>query len=138
MVIKARIVFWICLINGVSAIVFGGLMMLFPVDTPLGLGLVLPAMGNFPFQMFFQTLFWSGLALFLWNGSMNLAAAAAFIRKAKVAAKLSLIAGVMMVLWCAYESLFLPNPAAIFYAAVGIVQAVLSWQLMSRKDKGKV
>jgi hypothetical protein len=40
-----KIVFWICCINGLSAVFFGGLMMLFPIDTPLGLGLLLPAMG---------------------------------------------------------------------------------------------
>jgi hypothetical protein len=106
-------------------------MMLFPVDTPLGLGALLPHMGNFPLQdLFFQTMFWSGLALLLWNGSMNLAAALAFLRKSLLAPKLSLLAGGMMFAWCVFEYIFLPNPPAIFYAIVGIVQAALSWQVM--------
>ena len=129
--IQQKIIFWICLINGVCAVFFGGLMILFPLDTPLGLGALLPAMDAFPFQeIFFQSLFWSGLALFFWNGSMNLAAVVAFMRKAAIAPKLSLVAGLMLIAWCVFESIYLFNAAAIFYGVVGLVQVVLSWQVM--------
>jgi len=134
MPVRRRIVFWVCCVNGLCAVAFGAFMML--PDPPLGLDLILPMMGNFPFQkLFFQTLFWSGLALLLWNGSMNLAATFAFLRKSSIAPRLSLIAGVMMVAWCAFEGAFLPNPAAVFYGAVGLVQVVLSWQIMRKGVK---
>jgi hypothetical protein len=126
-----KIVFWICCVNGFCAVFFGGLMMLFPVDTPLGLGALLPAMGKFPFQeLFFQTMFWSGLALFGWNGGMNLLSTAGFLLKQSWAIRTALIAGIMMIVWCVVESIYLFNFLAVFYGIVGLVQIVLSVLVM--------
>jgi len=135
---QARVVFWISAINGLCSVFFGGLMMLFPVNTPLGLAALQGAMGNFPFQdLFFQDLFWSGAALVLCNGSVSLLAAVAYLKNADSFAKLSLIAGCLLVAWCVLESIYLPNPAAIFYGCVGVAQIALSIQILcsSRNTK---
>jgi len=132
--IQGKVVFWICLINGVSALIFGGIMMLFPVNTPLGLNEMIPALGGFPFHdVFFQNLFWPGLALFLCNGVCNLIAAIAFLRKHPSAVKWALAAGVLLNIWCIVELIYLPNGAAIFYWLVGVVQLILAWFLVRKQ-----
>ena len=110
--------------------------MLFPVDTPLGLGALLPAMTNFPFQMFFQTLFWSGLALALCNGICNLTAAVLFIIKRDLLAlKFALAAGFLLIIWDSYEMIFLPNPLAVLYGLVGVAQVIMCITLLRKKEK---
>lgn len=139
MITKQNILFLICLAVGASALIVGGLMMLVPVDTPILGGFLFPALSNFPFQdIFFRNLFWTGLALLLWNGLMNLAAAIAFLRKSPTNLKLALLAGIMMLIWCAFKLIFLPKEL-VFIAivavcvAAGIVQIVLSRQLMKEE-----
>jgi len=127
----SRIVFWLCLINGLCSVFFGGLMMMFPVDTPLGLSEMLPMMGNFPFQeLFFRDLFWPGLALFLCNGVMNMVTAVAWIRRSDKLPIFSTIAAIMLIAWCVLENVYLFNIAAVFYFAVGVVHLILSILLL--------
>lgn len=102
-------------------------MMVFPVDTPLGMGALLPAMNRFPFQeLFFQDLFWSGLALLLCNGVCNLIAVVFFIQKKHAAFTMGLFAGILMVIWCIAELIYLPNFLAVFYLFLGIAQLALA------------
>ena len=129
-----KLVYVLCAFHGLCALFFGGLMMVFPVDTPLGMGALLPAMGNFPFQMFFQTLFWSGLALFLCNGVCNLIAAGLFFRQRDdLALVFGLVAGILLIIWDVYEYIFLPNPAAVLYFLFGVVQALLCYRLIRQR-----
>lgn len=105
-------------------------MMAIPVDTPLGLGALLPAMGDFPFQeLFFRDLFWPGLALVLCNGVGNTVAVVALLKKAKVGYTLSLVSGVLLIAWCCFENIYMFNPPAVFYTVVGLIQIVVSRRL---------
>ena len=139
MITKQNILFLICLAVGAAAVIAGGLMMLIPVDTPILGGFLFPALSNFPFQdIFFQNLFWTGLALLLWNGLMNLAAAIAFLHKSPNSLKLSLLAGIMMLIWCAFKFIFLPKEPVwmsivVACVATGAAQIVLSRQLMKKE-----
>ena len=145
MITKQNILFLISLVVGAPAVIVGGLMMLIPIDTPIVGSFLFPALSNFPFQdVFFQNLFWTGLALLLWNGLMNFAAAIAFFRKSPNGIKYSLLAGIMMLMWCAFKFIFLPKELVfigIVFAcvAIGVAQIVLSRQLMKeehfRNDK---
>ncbi|MCL1790605.1 MAG: hypothetical protein FWG40_04500 [Peptococcaceae bacterium] len=131
--VPAKIVYVMCAVNGLCALFFGGLMMVFPVDTPLGLGALLPAMTKFPFQMFFQTLFWSGLALALCNGVFNSIAAVFFMGKRdRTALKFAFVAGILLIIWDTYETIFLPNPLAVLYGLMGVVQVILCVFLLGR------
>jgi zinc transporter ZupT len=122
-----KIVYPLCAFVGLGAVIFGSIMMIFPVNTPLGLSALLPEMRNFPFQMFFQTLFWSGLALFLVNGVSNMIACWFFKRKNNVMAfRFAFLAGILLIIWCTYESLFLPNALVIFYFTLGAAQTAFS------------
>ena len=130
-----KLVYFLCAFHGICAVIFGGSMMLFPVDNPFGLGAILPEMGNFPFQMFFQTLFWSGLALLLCNGVCNLIAAGLFFKRQDATALIfALLGGILLIIWDTYELLFLPNPAAVLYLLFGVVQTVLCYLLIRKKS----
>lgn len=130
---KEKAVFLICLINGVCAVFFGGVMMLFPQNTPFGLDVLLTEMTTFPFNdIFFQNLFWSGLALLLCNGMCNLIASALFLTRHAYALRWASVAAVLLMIWCIAELVFLPNPAAVFYWFIGLVQLYLS-SLSSRR-----
>jgi len=130
-----KLVYFLCVFHGLCAVIFGGSMMLFPVDNPFGLGAILPEMGNFPFQMLFQTLFWSGLALLLCNGVCNLIAAGFFFKKRdSLALTFALLGGILLIVWDTYELIFLPNPAAVLYLLFGVAQTIMCY-LLIRKNK---
>jgi len=130
-----KVIYALCVINGLSAVFFGSLMMIFPVDTPLGLSALLPAMGNFPFQVFFRTLFWSGLALVLCNGVCNLIAAVLFLTKRDVLALwFAYAAGILLILWDVYEMIFLPNPLAVVYGLIGVAQVIMCLYLLRKLE----
>jgi hypothetical protein len=116
-----------------SALFFGGLMMAFPIDTPLGIGAILPYVQAFPFpQQFIQDMFWSGVALACCNGIVNIAAMIAGLRKLPITPILSLIAGILLVAWCSFEIVYMPNLASIFYAIIGFLQIVLSGLIIQK------
>lgn len=139
MITKKSILFLINFAVGTAAVIVGGMMMLIPEDTPILGDFLLPALSNFPFQnIFFQNLFWTGLALLLWNGLMNMAASVAFLRKSPNDIKRSLLAGIMMLIWCAFKFIFLPKDMVfmsivVACVAIGIAQIVLSRQLMKQE-----
>lgn len=113
-------------------------MMAFPVNTPFDLNELLPAMTNFPFQQFFQSLFFQGLALFLCNGITNTIAAILFLKKNdNLALKFALAAGIPLIAWDAYELLFLPNLVAVFYLLVGLVQVIMCIHLLNPRQEDK-
>ncbi len=131
-----RILVAICAVNGACAIGFGALMMLVPLDAPLARSLdlagLLAAMGNFPLQdAFFRDLFWPGLALALVNGTANAVATglACLGRTRRAVATAGLAAGVCLIAWCAVELAFLPNPMAVGYLVIGLVQTAFAAQL---------
>lgn len=122
---------------GLGALVFGPLMMIFPVNTPLGLSELLPAMKNFPFQeIFFQDLFWSGLALLLCNGVCNTISVVQFIRKKPSFIWWTIAASFLLMLWCITEMIFLPNAMAVLYLILAIIQLVLSIRIRIKSNKG--
>jgi hypothetical protein len=44
--------------------------------------------------------------------------------------RLASIVGMMLIGWCAFEFVLLPNPAAAFYAVVGVAQGAMSLMLL--------
>lgn len=122
----------LCVINGLCALVFGALMMFTPLDSSLagalGLDDMFALMGNFPLQeVFFRDFFWSGLALALVNGVANTVAVvlAATHRSLALVRTWQLVAGICLIVWCLVELVFLPNPPAVFYLLLGVVQTSL-------------
>lgn len=123
----------LCVINGLCALVFGALMMFTPLDSSLarmlGLDDMFALMGNFPLQeVFFRDFFWSGLALALVNGVANAVAVvlAVLHRPRRMVRAWQLAAGICLIVWCVVELVFLPNPPAVFYLVLGVVQTTLA------------
>lgn len=129
-----RILLILEILVSLGAIVSGAIMMAFPVDTPFGFGELLPYMTRFPGQeLFFQSLFWSGFALCMIVGIPH-ALAAVFCFKGRIMrfCMFSTIAGGLLVLWCVYEYIFLPNPLAILYWVIGLIEFIGSLILAGR------
>lgn len=112
--------------------------------------LMLPLVATLPLPAFMTAdLFWPGLALLLVNGVANLIATVLFVRarsagkankprpplKADHNARIwALVAGVLLVLWSAFELVYFPNGISIFYLFVGVVQTVCAAFLVARKQ----
>ena len=67
-------------------------------------------------------LFWPGLALALVNGVANLVAAVLFARSDGRARSWALLAGALLIVWCVFELVYLPNPVSVIYLVIGLVQ----------------
>ena len=127
----------ICGVNGMCALVFGAIMMIWPTDTPMGLSELIPLIQTMPLPAFMtETLFWPGLALLLVNGAANLVASALFFAgqpRDRATISWALAAGMLLVCWCAFEMVYFPNAASVFYLLVGIAQVALSIRLMRHR-----
>lgn len=123
----------ICALNGLCAVAFGAIMMIAANDAPMGLSELVPLVQTMPLPAFMtENLFWPGLALLLVNGVANLVATALFFNRPRAARRWALAAGALLICWCAFEMLYLPNAASIIYLIVGLAQTALSIGLVRR------
>lgn len=124
----------ICALNGACAAIFGMIMMIWADDAPMGLSDLVPALQALPLPGFMiENLFWPGLALLLVNGIANIVATALFSSRKAAACAWALAAGILLIGWCAFEMLYLPNVASVFYLVVGIVQTALAAKAMAAR-----
>ncbi|MDR3847366.1 MULTISPECIES: hypothetical protein [Eggerthella] len=126
-----RIVRAICVFNGVCAVVCGGFMMtgaagILPpaFDELFGFfDLMVPLIQRMPLPAYMTAdLFWPGLALALVNGVANLVAAVLFARSDGRARSWALLGGALLIVWCVFELVYLPNPVSVIYLVIGLVQ----------------
>ncbi len=123
--------------NGICAVAFGGLMMgadfFFPGNTDSLMPLWM--FDRFPLHdIFFTSLFWPGLALFLVNGVPNLIAAACLVRHRRLMwARWSTAAGALLIVWTLVEMMFIPNAASVLYLCLGIGQVAAGAHLLYRR-----
>ena len=72
---------------------------------------------------------WPGLALLLVNGAPNVIAIAFRFRANLIASYAwGMVAGVLLILWTAFELAFIPNGLSVFYPVLGILQLAASWK----------
>ena len=126
-----RIVRVICVFNGVCAVVCGGFMMAGAAGIlPPAFGelfgffdLMVPLIQRMPLPAYMTAdLFWPGLALALVNGVATLLAAVLFARSDGRARSWALLAGALLIVWCVFELVYLPNPVSVIYLVIGLVQ----------------
>lgn len=126
-----RIVQVICVFNGVCAVACGGFMMAGAAGIlPPALGeafaffnAMVPAIQQMPLPAFMTVdLFWPGLALLLVNGVANLVATVLFARHDRRARPWAFLAGALLIVWCVFELVYLPNPISMIYLVIGFVQ----------------
>lgn len=120
-------------LNGVLGLVCAVLLLLRPDGRFLGLQVLLPVIGEFPLAgIFFRDFLWIGSVMLLALGLPNLVALVMLLRRASAQYGATLIAGLLLLLWCAFELVYMFNVAAVAYLAIGVASASASLWLMSR------
>ena len=75
-----------------------------------------------------ENLFWAGLALLFVNGLPNvIALALRFKDDLATSYSWGIAAGILLILWTAFELAFIPNGVSAFYLVLGILQLLASW-----------
>jgi hypothetical protein len=129
-----RTLLGICLVNGIAALICGPLMFLAPDGSLMGMQSLLPIMKTWPFaELFFQSLFWPGVALVLVNGLPNLVCAALLIRCQHLQYRVGIICGALLICWSVWECVFMPNPVTTIYLIIGIIQTLAAIICVTRE-----
>lgn len=123
-----KVAVFITWFNGILAPVFGVLMMVDPSGNMAGMESIVPLLQHAPGmpEIFAQDLFWSGIALLLVNGVANIVSIVLRRLQRDSWKRASLVAGILLILWCAYEMTFMPNAISIVYLAIGVLQTICS------------
>jgi hypothetical protein len=94
-------------------------------------GALLPVVQRLPLEsVFFQDFVWIGVAMLLVLGIPNSIAAVMLLRKSEQQYAATLVAGVLLLLWCGFELLFMFNALAVGYFVVGLICVFSSIALM--------
>ena len=126
----------VSILNGLAGLICGVLLMVVPDGRLLQMGSLLPVVKTLPLaNIFFRDFFWIGLAMLLALGIPNLIAALMLVRRSEEQYVATLVAGVLLVLWCGFELIYLSNVPAVGYFAVGVI-SVLSSVLLLRPADG--
>lgn len=117
----------ISIINGIMGLVCAVLLLLAPDGRNLGMQVLLPTIATFPLaDTFFRDFVWIGIAMLLGLGIPNLLAAVMLLRRSGMQYVVTLVAGVLLILWCAFELLYMFNVAAVGFLVVGVLAVVAS------------
>jgi hypothetical protein len=101
-------------------------------------GALLPVVQGLPLaSVFFQDFLWIGVAMLLVLGVPNSVAAVMLLRKSQNQYLATLLAGILLVLWCGFELIFMINALAVGYFAIGFA-SVLCSILMLRRSPASV
>lgn len=121
--IARRVLLAIAWFNGIAAPICGILMIISPQGEIMQMQSLLPEMQTWPgANIFFQDLFWPGVALLCVNGIPNLVCLVLWFQKRASYTNIGIISGVLLILWCTWEMIFIPNAVTVFYLIVGVVQ----------------
>jgi hypothetical protein len=118
-------------LNGVAGFVCGVLFLAGPDGHLMQAGALLPVVRQLPLaSVFFRDFVWIGVAMLLVLGVPNSIAAVMLLRKSRNQYLATLVAGVLLILWCGFELVFMFNALAVGYFAVGIISVVCSIVLL--------
>jgi hypothetical protein len=127
----------VSILNGVMGTVCAALLLFAPDGRFLGMGVLLPVIGMFPLaSVFFRDFFWIGLVMLLALGLPNLVAAGMLIRRSEQQYLATLVAGILLLLWCGFELFYMFNVAAVGFCVVGVV-SVLASALLLKPSRAK-
>jgi hypothetical protein len=121
----------VSVLNGLAGLVCGTLFIAGPDGSLLQAGALLPVIGALPLaSVFFRDFLWIGVAMLLVLGLPNLVAAAALLRRSERQYIATLVAGVLLVLWCSFEMAFMLNVLAAGYLVAGVLTVLCSILLL--------
>ena len=117
----------VSVLNGVLGLVCAALLLLAPDGGLLGMGVLLPVIREFPLAgVFFRDFFWIGLVMLVALGLPNLVAVVMLVRRSDKQYLATLIAGILLLLWCGFELIYMFNVAAVGFFAVGVLSVLAS------------
>jgi hypothetical protein len=123
----------VSILNGVAGLVCGVLFIAGPDGRLMQAGALLPVVQGLPLaSVFFRDFLWVGVAMLLALGVPNSIAAVMLLRKSQNQYQATLVAGILLVLWCAFELIFMINVLAVGYFVIGLVSVLCSILLLSR------
>jgi hypothetical protein len=118
-------------LNGVAGLVCGVLFIAGPDGHLLQAGALLPVIQGLPLaSVFFQDFLWIGLAMLLVLGLPNTIAAVILLRKGENQYLATLVAGMLLVLWCGFELIFMLNVLAVGLFVIGLISVLCSVLLL--------
>ncbi|MDO8963942.1 MAG: hypothetical protein Q7W30_05540 [Coriobacteriia bacterium] len=128
----ARIfVITISILNALAGLICGALFLISPDGSLMGFQPLLPVVGTLPLaDVFFRDLTWIGIAMLLALGIPNAVATVMLLRRVSGQYAVTLVAGVLLILWTGFELIFMFNVAAVAYSVVGVLSIVCSAMLL--------
>jgi len=112
----------VSIINAVSALVCGVLLIVAPDGSLMAAEELIPVIAAFPFaQIFFQDLLWIGIAMLLVLCVPNATAAIMLIRRTASQYHVAIFANALIMMWCAFQFVFMFNWLAVFYFTLAAV-----------------
>lgn len=122
----------VSVLNAVAGLVCGVLFIVSPDGSLMGFEPLIDVVRTLPLaDVFFQDLLWIGIAMLLALGLPNLLASAMLLRRSPRQYRITLLAAVLLVLWCGFELLFMFNVAAVVYLMIGLFCAAASLRLQA-------
>jgi hypothetical protein len=127
----------VSILNGVAGLVCGALFVAAPDGRVVQAGALLPVIQGLPLaSVLFQDFLWIGVAMLLVLGLPNSLAAVMLLRKSESQYVATLVAGVLLVLWCGFELMFMLNVPAAGYFVVGLISVLCSILLLRPGQTG--
>ena len=121
----------VSILNGLAGLVCGVLFIAGPDGRFLQAGALLPVIQGLPLaSVFFRDFVWIGVAMLLVLGVPNTIAAVMLLRKSENQYLATLIAGVLLILWCGFELVFMINALAVGYFTIGLISVLSSILLL--------
>jgi hypothetical protein len=122
----------VSVLNGLAALVCGALFLISPDGSLMGFEPLVSVVRTLPLsEVFFRDLRWIGIAMLLALAVPNIGAALALVKRIPAQYQTTLLAAVLLMLWCAFEIAFMFNVAAVGYFVVGLISALLSMLLFT-------
>ena len=123
----------VSMLNGLAGLVCGVLFIAGPDGRFLQAGALLPVIQELPLaSVFFQDFVWIGVAMLLVLGVPNSAATVMLLRKSENQYLATIIVGVLLILWCGFELIFMINALAVGYFIIGLISVLSSVLLLRR------
>jgi hypothetical protein len=121
----------VSILNSFAGLVCGVMLIVKPDGRLLQMGALLPVVKTMPLSnIFFRDFFWIGVAMLLGLGIPNLIAAVMLVRRSEKQYLATLVAGVLLVLWCSFEFVYMFNVPAVGYFVVGVLSILCSVSLL--------
>lgn len=132
----ARGYLWVLSVfNALAALICGILFIGWPDGSAMGAGSMLEAMSTFPLAaVFFQDFRWIGIAMLLLLWIPNELSVLALWLKRAWQYPVVIAANVIVMLWCSFQFVFMPNGLAVFFFALSAI-AVAACLFLRKKEE---